>query len=283
MDIHKSRLFAESWNVAYRKKSSEGFPKDLDTPFTVIRNSYRYWAADPFVFEKDGETYIFAELYDYLRKRGAIGYCRLSDPQKTWTPVIRESFHLSYPYLFSRDGQIYMIPESSQNASLLLYRAVRFPDLWEKVKVLRNNVRYVDTTPFSAFGKDLALSYDLSDPCLRILDFSDGQDRVADDSSPELKRPAGHIDFDRRIRAAQDCSVDYGKGLVFYRFDLGEDMSYSEREILRIYPEDLQFSGKYYLDGMHTYHRSEHCEVVDVKTRRFNLLNLAVRTISKLK
>jgi hypothetical protein len=34
---------------------------------------------------------------------------------------------------------------------------------------------------------------------------------------------------------------------------------------------------------MHTYNASTHFEVIDIKTRRFNLLNLLFRMLSKLR
>lgn len=63
--VERTPLFAESWSVAWREKPCGTLLKDLDTPFEIIPNSVRYWAADPFLFVYHGETYIFAELYDY--------------------------------------------------------------------------------------------------------------------------------------------------------------------------------------------------------------------------
>lgn len=283
MDFHKTKLFAESWNVAFRKRNDRDFPENLASPFTVINNSYRYWAADPFLFEEDGEAYIFAELYDYIKKRGVIGYCRINDKNKKWNPVIQEPYHLSFPFLYRESGNIYLLPESSQREQLYRYRAVHFPDRWEKDAVFFNDVRYVDTTPFTFHGKKLAFTYDLTRPSLRILNFSDGEDFLADVSSPEMKRPAGFIDPLTHVRAAQNCQEDYGKGLIFYRYTVGEDLSFLEEEICRVMPENLTLSDKLYLDGLHTYQRSENYEVIDIKTRRFNILNFFVRIISKLK
>ncbi len=283
MDLYKLPIFAESWNIAFRKKGEKKFLEDVTTPFALINNSFRFWAADPFVFEDGNDVYIFAELYDYIKRRGIIGYYRINDPESKWTPVISEDYHLSFPYIFKYNDQIYILPETSQNSSVHLYRAVKFPDKWEKNEVLLSGVKYADTTPFSSYGRRMAFSYDLSVPCLRVIDFTDGRNVVADSSSPELKRPAGKIDLLEHIRVAQNCKEDYGKGLIFYSFSLGEDLSYEEREYRRIFPEDLMLSRKIYLDGIHTYNSSEHYEVIDIKTRRFNVLNLLFRIVSKVK
>ena len=92
-----SILFSESWNVAWRKKGTGSLLHDKKSIFHVIRNPIRYWAADPFLFESKGKHYIFAELYDYVKRRGTIGY--YSFDQKKWISVIKEDYHLSYPYL----------------------------------------------------------------------------------------------------------------------------------------------------------------------------------------
>lgn len=51
--FERTALFAESWNVAWRKKNRESILTDKITPFAIIKNSFRYWAADPFLFEHE--------------------------------------------------------------------------------------------------------------------------------------------------------------------------------------------------------------------------------------
>ena len=45
-------------------------------------------------------------------------------------PVLEEPHHLSYPQVFARDGEIWMLPEGSGSGKLTLYRASAFPDRW---------------------------------------------------------------------------------------------------------------------------------------------------------
>lgn len=53
------------------------------------------------------------------------------------------------------------MPESGADHSLYLYRAVQFPDEWEKLNLIRENVVYGDTTPFKWKNHNYALSYDV--------------------------------------------------------------------------------------------------------------------------
>lgn len=280
----KSVLYAESWNVAFRKACPGSIIEERGKEFNIIKNPVRYWAADPFLFEYDGDTYIFAEMYDYIRRRGGIGYCKISDTNNPkWKPIIFEKYHLSYPYIFEKDGEVFIMPESGASESLYLYKAVSFPEKWEKFTVLREGLKLADTTLIEPFDDNKALTYNVKDPnkpVLMLLDISNPKrDIELRLDNVEMRRPAGRV-LPNGIRPAQNCAEDYGKGLVFYKYFSNED--YYEEEICRIFPEDLSYAQKVFLDGMHTYNYSTQYEVIDIKTRRFNLLNLLFRTIGKL-
>lgn len=284
-----SKLFAESWNVAWRKKAQGTILTDKETPFTVIKNSFRYWAADPFIFEHDGKAYIFAELYDYVKCRGCLGYCELNEKRVSWKPVIEEAYHLSYPCIFRSGQEIYIMPESGAGDELVLYKAIRFPNQWEKVRILRRNVRYGDTTPFEWKNHKYALAYDVKEAGkykMVLLDFeNEDQDKELSVSEIESRRPAGMMfrSGDKNIRPAQNCRHGYGKGLIFYEYWMLENGTYMEELLESIFPEQLHLSKSIYADGMHTYNGSWHYEVIDIKTRRFNVLNFIFRIFGKLK
>lgn len=289
-DLKKTAVFAESWNVAWRKAAPGTILTDKNTPFTIIENPLRYWAADPFVVERDGKTYIFAELYDYIRCRGILGCCQLIPGRKCqWRPILIEPFHLSYPCILEHGGSTYLMPESGQDRSLLLYEAVEFPWKWKRMKTLRSDVCFADTTPIG--GDGLALTHQVSDgshPELLLIDLS-GQrpDTPAENQDILRSRPAGKPFrlVGRLIRPVQhswDFGQNYGKSLIFSAV-MVDDSLCKEEPVAEITPADLNYTRPIYLDGMHTYNASAHFEVIDIKTRRFNLLNLAFRLLSKFR
>ena len=289
--LEKLPVFAESWNVAFREKPMGTILEDRETPFVVIPNPFRYWAADPFVIRFEGKTCIFVELYDYIRRRGVLGYCEISGGKAgKWKPVIREGYHLSYPCLMESGGKLYLMPESGEGEVLTVYEAVRFPDQWEK-RVLRTAVKFADTTPVPRPGHHLALTHRVDDPerpRLTLIDLEGKlDDRVIDGRQPLRSRPAGHC-FEKdgqSIRPGQislDIGRGYGKGLVFCQWTLDENLCYREWEIRKLYPEELSFDKRLFLDGMHTYNGNDQYEVIDIKTRRFNILNFAMRIVGKI-
>ena len=284
--FNSSKLFIDSWIIAYRRKHSN-IISDKTSPFTVIENIANCWAADPFLIEVEGKSYVFAELYDYTRGKGVIGYYELDNSEKKWKIAINEPYHLSYPHIYQKGNDIYLMPEAIASQTLYCYRAISFPDKWEKLEPIRKNVRYADTTIFEWNNKELALAYRILENehyDLILLDLDDQtRDKVIELTDIDLRRPGGEINSEKRVRVAQNCRDGYGKGLIFYRYNIDEDGMYTEEEIGRLFPEQLTLSQNVYLEGLHTYNMSEHYEVIDIKTRTFNPVQFTLRVKDKLK
>jgi hypothetical protein len=145
------------WQVAYRRIDGPGIAETgkLDgREFTVLPDDGERFYADPFVFERDGRVYLFVEEFPYATGRGIISVAELSEDGIFGTPrpVLEESHHLSYPQVFARDGEIYMIPESAAARELVLYRATQFPGGWVRDTVLLKDRDINDATLFETEG-----------------------------------------------------------------------------------------------------------------------------------
>nr|GEZ29167.1 glycosyltransferase family protein 64 protein C5-like [Tanacetum cinerariifolium] len=83
--------------------------------------------------------YLFFETKNSITMQGDIGVARSIDNGASWEQmgvVLDEEWHLSYPYVFDYNGQIYMMPEGSKKGDVRLYRAVDFPLKWKLEKVI---------------------------------------------------------------------------------------------------------------------------------------------------
>ncbi|MGF1936147.1 MAG: glucosamine inositolphosphorylceramide transferase family protein [Nostoc sp. ChiQUE02] len=109
------------------------------------------FVADPFMVCNDGIWYMFFEVMNSLTNRGEIGLAT-SNNGFHWNYqqiVMKEPFHLSYPYVFQFQNEYYMIPESYKANSIRLYKAVDFPTKWTFLKTLIDDGDYVDTSVFN--------------------------------------------------------------------------------------------------------------------------------------
>lgn len=275
----KEILREEYWNIAYRFcGEGEVLPGSKGDVFAVLPESKRYWYADPFLFEHSGKVYLFVEMFDNVTEKGLIGVSVLGEESFSVPEVVlEESFHLSYPYVFEDGGEIYMMPETMGDGCIQLYKAVSFPDKWEKCKVLVGEKDMVDTV---ILGKWLITSR-VTDPVkketqLQLFDRDTGKAHPMNPqiAAGQISRGAGRI-FEhsgKSVRPAQNCLDGvYGAGLVFYSIDEITDDSYRESELFRVDPSQIKLKSGSPAEGVHTYARCGKVEIVDIKKYRFNL------------
>lgn len=115
----------------------------------VIPNPQGAFLADPFTIRVDGVHYIFVEEYSFARRKGVISAYRLegNEPRRLGV-VLEEAHHLSFPFLFRVEGEIFMVPESGEDRSVKIYRSANFPHGWVEAGVLLKDVPAVDTILF---------------------------------------------------------------------------------------------------------------------------------------
>ena len=264
----------ERWSVAYRPRTGPyTLLQDQDTPFICIPNSWRYWAGDPHAVEVSGHTYVFAELYDRVMRKGVIGCCELTETGASpWRVVLKQPFHLSYPHILQDGEHIYMIPESYVGHEIAVYEAISFPYRWKKLKILTTKWIAVDSTIFHHDSKTWMLTLRLEDEHERLILVSLDSDGTFLETLPvslddSNKRPAGHLFRygDKLIRPAQDCSDSYGCALNFYEVTQVSEKNYAEILITKIKPEDVTTDLGTTAAGLHTYNATEHWEVIDLK------------------
>jgi hypothetical protein len=202
------------------------------------------FVADPFMM-RDGEGWVmFFEVLNAADLKGQIAMATSADGRR-WTYrgiVLDEPFHLSYPYVFRSGEDHYLIPESWEAEGIGLYRAVVFPDRWERVAVLvpgsfadasilHHDGRwwlFACSTPFGHDTLRLYVADELIGPWREhpASPLVEGDRRKA--------RPGGRVtDWDGRLlRFTQDCHPEYGTAVrAFEILELTAD-SYCEREAL---------------------------------------------------
>jgi len=127
---------------------------DRDIQWLPEEPSFRF-LADPFGLWREDRLFLFAEAYDYRTRHGVIDRLTLDADLQLLdrTTVLREPWHLSYPYVFQVEGETWMLPEAHRSGSLTLYRAVDFLDRWEAVTRIALDVAPIDATPIYYDGR----------------------------------------------------------------------------------------------------------------------------------
>lgn len=94
-------------------------------------------AADPFALRRDDGWYVFFECF--VRNSPACIACAHSVDLISWRQlgiVLQPAHHLSYPFVFEHEGEVYMMPESYSVRRVDLYRAIEFPYRWQLEKTI---------------------------------------------------------------------------------------------------------------------------------------------------
>lgn len=271
-DKLKKLITGGEWFVAY---------KTLDAKeYKLATGPSNQWCADPFVYEANGEHYIFVEQYENDKDKGSIGYFIFENG----IPVnkgllIENSYHMSYPDVFEYDGKYYMIPESSANSTVDLYVALEFPAKWKKVKSLITGQKYVDSTVYQDGDQYYLISYTMIggyEVHVFQLDMERQELRPLSKKRYErnVARPGGRlfVEDGKLIRPAQDCSRKYGEALILYQVDdLNRDGVFVEHEVRRIGARELKVERS--PERVHQLTTDSLYEVVDVYKEKLDLLH----------
>ncbi len=289
------KLSVPEWCCAVRfnKDSNTSILNDTKSEFTAIKDSYRYWTADPFLAEENGKYYLFFEAYDRLKRKGVLGFREISENSVGKIKIIYECpSHLSYPFIFKENGTYYIVPESKESGELFRLRCEHFPDKWVKEKVLLKE-HIVDTTIFNNNGINYYVSERVMKPGVfdRLDIFYEKDGCIFDCATNPVKRDAEtargagkFFEYDGMlIRPSQNCGKQYGDKLNFNEVLRLDENGFDEKIYKTVSAEDISLNIKNDFTGIHTYNRCGNAEVIDLKIgAKFNILNIIGAVLKRL-
>lgn len=273
----RNQIYFDQWMLLYSLR--DGFSSSLWRYQKILPPKDRFWA-DPHVLQRDGRYFIFIEEYLYATNRGHISVIEM-DEAGNWTPpvsVLERPYHLSYPFVFEHEDELFMIPETSENRTIELYKCLEFPHRWEFQMNLMEDLRAVDATLLQRDGRwwlfanvvetDGASSWDelfiFHAPDFRTTQWS-SHPRNPVISDCRQSRPAGRFfEIDGRLyRPSQNCSVRYGYGFNFSVVKVLDEEAYREELVTTVTPEwDPRIL------GVHTFNRAGRLHLSDGYYRR---------------
>jgi hypothetical protein len=296
--IPKKRLlkkllgFDEIYTIGIRKHiQGNELVYDGEREFKVISYSSKYWYADPIIFSYMGKDYLFVEAFDRDINQGAIAVAELYGTLDNVLPeiIIKENYHMSFPMTFEWNEAIYMLPETSENNSINLYKSNNPKCGWSNEAVFYINKQIVDTIVIKKEINKLTLlasEINIDNPLMTryqiyYIDNDNGQYNLRENKafnenqqfSLKSRNAGGLCNIDNReFHVSQESTkIDYGVWINFGEMTLYEH-DYEEHCFKQIGSDDINVKeiDKDKIIGIHTYSLSDKYEIIDMRYLRFS-------------
>jgi hypothetical protein len=270
-------FFREQWNIGVIPepiyKLIQPGAENLKTTWAPVPRKGKF-LADPFGKPDGKKVTILCEEFNLVRRRGVIA-STIFTPGAGFSEdrvVIDSPFHMSYPYLIQYENDIYCIPETFEANGVYLYRAVNFPDKWDRVSAIIPGIPAVDPTLFHYGGLWWMMhTSEDSGPDLNLFVWYSKSltgvwkphSRNPIKTDIRSSRPAGTPFFYEGVlfRPAQDCSRTYGGRVAVNRVKVLTPDDFAEDIIAYIEPrKDTIFH-----DGLHTISSAGDFTIIDGK------------------
>lgn len=207
--------------------------------------------ADPFMLSLRGEMFV---LYEAIKNGKGEIWCKKLSEDELHSPnrIIVEDFHLSYPFVFNEGDSLYMIPESSYNRDVRLYRCVEFPYSWKIEKILQKGVTFVDTNFLIVDGLYFWFTFDTTTKKERIFYSTSLKSKWIEHCRSNINsyRNAGPFFNNEGVwyRPVQKSFGKYGEGVDLLKIESISINSYQETlDVIDFLEKRNGFS----LDGTH--------------------------------
>ncbi len=267
--------------------------------------------ADSFLFVKDETLYLFYEL-QHWDDPGVIAMVKTND-LKSWTQpivVLKQPYHLSFPYVFEDNGHLYMVPESQEDNAIHLFEADNNElTSFSKVRTLLQQERaegihynYNDSHIYieNKKGKEgekkmyyLFTSYQKNWMYYQELymtdDLLNGEFKRHPQSpicaSNEFGRNGGSlINYNNHLlRVTQDCHAAYGDNVSLMEITKLNETEYEEK----LFMQNVLPHNNIFKDGGHQLNivrfKDKYVYATDYKQNRWAWYKLWIAILTKLK
>lgn len=279
VQVVKSQFYIDQWALIFYNNKNNSDPFALKNYTKILPPKDRFWA-DPFLVKKDNTYYLFIEELIYKNKLGHLAVMTIDEYGNYTKPenILVKDYHLSYPNVFEDNGTYYMIPETSGNQDIQLYKSTNFPLKWELEKVLMSNVVAVDTTIYKNndtywMFTNLKTIEGGSKHVELYLFYS--KDLISDQweahplnpivSDIKKSRPAGaFFKMNNKLyRPSQNCSNHYGYGLNIAEVTKLDKTTFEEQIIKSIKPDWDKAIG-----STHSFNSVDNLYISDISIKR---------------
>ena len=217
----------------------------------MINPNFKHEYADPFIYEYNNLEYVFFENNDLNQNKGKISCGIIKDNKlSSIKDVLNLKYHLSYPFIWKLKKNFFLMPESSANKSLQIWKSVSFPFKWRLYKTIFKNEFCCDTSIISKSNNNWLLTNksndhtnDASNELYIYKIVGNFKKLIPHKLNPVITdcrtaRNAGNLKFSNQLlRPSQiNNSSGYGIGLNINKIIALNLETYKETTIKKIYP-----------------------------------------------
>lgn len=258
-DLAQRLFHFKQWQLAIRFGGDRLDPNNL----VRVKPDHRGFWADPFIVHREGRTAVFFEEMPAVGNRGHIKYFEIGKNGRLGKvrTALKRDYHLSYPFMFEFEGELFMTPECADRGRVEAFRCVRYPDRWEHHATLMDGLRAFDPTLIEHDGRwwmfatvqkngnspnDELHLFHASSP------FADWTPHPLNPINVDVRtaRPGGALFMEEGelYRPAQDCSIRYGYAISINKILRMTVDEYEEVEVRRIVPDSADEFGTHTLN-----------------------------------
>lgn len=245
-----SKFFVQQWILGVARSDINSIIRnkifDPHISWREVKSADKF-QADPFLYKaNEGEYILFFEDFSYTTGYGKIAAAIFNeDLDITESKILLDTkSHLSYPFIYSENGKVYLLPEASSSGKLTCYEydvkkkslcflkdLINLPLL--DSTIIKHNDKYWLFATINGHHADNELHIYYSDSLLGEYKAHRGNPVR---TGLKGSRPAGNIiETDGKLfRPAQSSMFTYGDSIIINKIKVLSESEYSEEFYMNI-------------------------------------------------
>ena len=289
-NIFRKIFYFDSWSIGMAQCKIENFQKNK-SPIIWFKNfSKTSFNADPFGFKIDNKKYIIFEEYSQILKRGRIAIAEISkDKLINKKIVLDDKKHLSYPFIFVENDEIFVICEAYKSKKLDLYKIDKINLSLHKVREIFPDHEAIDPTIIK-FNNKYWLFYSKIEKAEEELYLAYGESLYGDFiqhpknpvKSCKASARSGGTPFvlnNELYRPAQNCQKFYGEKITINKINILNENDFNEEICYEISPPN----SKKIIIGIHTISSLGDSTLIDGLRKKFLIYKPLISIFRNLK
>ncbi len=286
-------LRSDMWNLGFVTDNVADVIYSDHLNIHWMKHDYKdRWFADPYLLEvTDNHIVVLVEEFCYKIRKGRIAKLVISRPDyvlQDMKIILELPTHLSFPVIYEKDGQVYVMPENSKSGGINIYR---YNAEYERLDLVHEvgNLPLTDATIVKFHsGEEYVFSTKLPNPNGNKLEIYlfDGESMKMEGNaissisfSSNIARNAGDAFYvgEQMYRPAQDCNKCYGNGLNIQQINRVGD-KFEFKTVAEFHSDNPNYGL-----GYHTFNMKNGLIVVDGHRLRFPRMVKLLRILSKIR